>query len=412
MSDRRREDQLDPVADEDRLRGIQLLTDTALTRLDVEGLLVELLDRVRHVLAADTAAVLLLETGSQELVARAARGLEEEVYQGVRVPLRVGFAGRIAAERRPVLLDRVDETTVANPILWEKGIRTMLGVPLLAGDNLIGVLHVGRLSERPFTAEDTELLEVVAERVAFATQTRLLEVERAASRLLERGLLSLRLPTCPGLEMAARYATAEGRDVGGDWYDLFVLPSGELWLTVGDVAGHGLPAALVMGRVRSTMRSYALLGRSCAEVVALTNRKFLHFDFGETATVLCATSSPPYHELSICSAGHPPPIIAVPAAPNRPVHLAPHPPLGVRSECPPTPTSVALPLGALLVLYTDGLIERREEAIDSGIQRLCAAIPRDHPQVVCRQVMRLLIGTSPPGDDIALVALRRAPSDN
>ena len=171
----------------------------------------------------------------------------------------VGFAGRIAAGAGLLRVDRVDDTTVANPILWEKGIRTMLEMPLLRRRHLIGVLHVGRLRQRPFTAADTELLALVAERVAFATQTRLLEVERAAARLLERGLLPARLPSCPGLEVAARYATAEGSDAGGDWYDLFVLPSGELWLTVGDVAGHGLPAALVMGRVRSTVRSSALL---------------------------------------------------------------------------------------------------------------------------------------------------------
>src|SRR6202022_3842324 len=102
--------------------------------------------------------------GTKERVARAARGLEEELYQGVRVPLRAGFAGRIAAEKRPVVLDRVDETTVANPILWEKGIRAMLGVPLLVGGRVIGVLHLGTLTQRFFTPADTELLELVAER--------------------------------------------------------------------------------------------------------------------------------------------------------------------------------------------------------------------------------------------------------
>ena len=157
---------MDGIEAEDRLRSIQLLTDVALTQLDVEAFLVELLDRVRDTVQADTAAVLLLEPGGQELAARAARGIEEEVYQDVRIPLRTGFAGRIAAERGPVLLDRVDDTTVANPILWERGIRAMLGVPLLVGDRLIGVLHVGRLSERPFTTDDVELLQLVAERVA------------------------------------------------------------------------------------------------------------------------------------------------------------------------------------------------------------------------------------------------------
>jgi phosphoserine phosphatase RsbU/P len=210
---------VDGIEAEDRLRSIQLLTDVALTQLDVEAFLVELLDRVRDTVQADTAAVLLLEPGGQELAARAARGIEEEVYQDVRIPLRTGFAGRIAAERGPVLLDRVDDTTVANPILWERGIRAMLGVPLLVADHLIGVLHVGRLSERPFSTDDVELLQLVAERVAAATQTRLLEVERAAARLLERSLLPRALPACPGLEIAVRYATAEGRDVGGDWYD-------------------------------------------------------------------------------------------------------------------------------------------------------------------------------------------------
>jgi signal transduction protein with GAF and PtsI domain len=104
-------------------------------------LLVELLDRVRDALSADTAAILLLDEGSPELVARAARGNEEEVYRGVRVPFQTGFAGRIAAERRPVALDRVDDTTVANPILCEKGIQSVLGVPLLTAGKVIGVLH-------------------------------------------------------------------------------------------------------------------------------------------------------------------------------------------------------------------------------------------------------------------------------
>ena len=130
----------------------------------------------------------------------AACGIEEEVYQGVRVPLRTGFAGRIAAEQRPVLLDRVDDTTVANPILWEKGIRAMLGVPLLSGGKTIGVLHVGTLQERSFSDADVQLLQLVAERVALATQTRLLEIERAASRVLERSLLPPRLPVCAGLD--------------------------------------------------------------------------------------------------------------------------------------------------------------------------------------------------------------------
>ena len=157
-------------------------------------------------------------------------------------------------ERANAGLDRVDSTTVANPILWEKGIKVMLGVPLLSEDAVLGVLHVGRTANRPFDDDDLRLLQVVGERIAAAIHTRALAVERAATLLLERSLLPPTLPKCPGLAFAVRFVPAENRTVGGDWYDLFVLPSGQLWLVVGDVAGHGLQAAVVMGRLRSALR--------------------------------------------------------------------------------------------------------------------------------------------------------------
>jgi GAF domain-containing protein len=203
--------------DSEQLRKLLAVTDSTLARLDVEDLLFELLERVRSVLDADTAAVLLRDGGSDELVARAARGLEEEVRQGVRVPIGTGFAGSIAKRKCPVVLDRVDSTTVANPILWEKGIRKMLGVPLLNGEDVFGVLHVGRFDDRPFTGNDAELLQVAAERVAGATHARQLAIESAAAALLERSLQPSRLPRLPGVQLSARYVPAESRLVGGDW---------------------------------------------------------------------------------------------------------------------------------------------------------------------------------------------------
>ena len=112
---------------EARLRDIQSITDGALSRLDDDDFLTELLDRAKEILHADTAAVLLLDYSSGQLIATAAAGLEEEVHQGVCIPVGRGFAGRIAAERQPVILDRVDHTTVLNPILWAKGIQSMMG---------------------------------------------------------------------------------------------------------------------------------------------------------------------------------------------------------------------------------------------------------------------------------------------
>jgi sigma-B regulation protein RsbU (phosphoserine phosphatase) len=393
-----------------RLRELEAVTDTALGRLGLQEFLNELLRRVRAIVDADTAAVLLLDEGSGELVATAACGLEEEVHQAVHVPLGRGFAGRIAASKRPLALDRIDSTTVTNPILWEKGIRAMLGVPLLAGDDAVGVLHVGRLHDVPFTAQDTELLEVVAERVAGATQARQLALEQAAATLLERSLVPGRMPKYDGLELAARYITPDDRTVGGDWYDLFSVPSGRVWLVTGDVAGHGLNAAVVMGRVRSALRAYALLGGSPATVLELTDHKVQHFEIGTMVTVVCATSLPPYDDWQIATAGHPAPLIAAPDAAPRLLDLPVGPPLGVTSDAKRSDAAASLPRGAVMVLYTDGLIERRGESIDVGFERLRTAVRAEAPREVCRRVLHELIGGRSPGDDIAIVAIRRAES--
>ena len=153
-----------------RVENVQLVTDAALAHLEVDELLGVLLPRIRDILRADTCAVLLLDADRQELVARSAVGIEEEVEQGVRVPMGAGFAGNVAASRAPIILRDLDVATVWNPILREKGIKSMFGVPLLVGDDAIGVLHVGTLTPRDFSRDDVELLQLVAERVALAIE--------------------------------------------------------------------------------------------------------------------------------------------------------------------------------------------------------------------------------------------------
>ena len=148
----------------EHVRRLQSVTDAALAHLRLDELLAALLERTRQILEVDTCAILLLDEETNELVARAALGIEEEVDQGVRVPVGGGFAGRIAAEKRPVILDDVDHADVLNPILRQKGIKSMLGVPLLVDGNALGVIHVGTLVHRRFTADDVELLELVADR--------------------------------------------------------------------------------------------------------------------------------------------------------------------------------------------------------------------------------------------------------
>jgi phosphoserine phosphatase RsbU/P len=302
---------MEPALAEARLQDIRALTDAALARLDDQELLTELLDRTRVVLGADTAAVLLLDYSSGQLIATAAAGLEEEVRQGVRIPVGRGFAGRIAAEHRPVILDRVDHTTVLNPILMAKGIRTMMGVPLVARGRVIGVLHVGSVSARAFTSEDVELLQLAADRAAAAVQSMTAQADRIAAAAVQRSLVPAAPPAYPGAELAARFVPGSGV-VGGDWYDVFTLPSGELGVVVGDVAGSGLTAAVVMGRMRSALRAYALETRDPADVLARLDRKMQHFEPDAMATVLYAVFERDLGQAHISVAGHLPPVIALP----------------------------------------------------------------------------------------------------
>ena len=153
-----------------RVEHVQAIVDAGLAHLELDALLAELLERIRTILSVDTVAVLLVDPERRELVARAAIGLEEEVEQGVRIPLGKGFAGRIAAEGRPIGLPDVDHADVLNPLLRIKGVKSLLGVPLAVREHITGVLHVGTLTPRLFTRDETELLQLVAERLAVAIE--------------------------------------------------------------------------------------------------------------------------------------------------------------------------------------------------------------------------------------------------
>jgi phosphoserine phosphatase RsbU/P len=398
-----------PDSAPDRLRDIESLTDSELSRLDEQEFLAELLVRTKDILQADTAAVLLLDFSSGQLIATAAAGLEEEVRQGVRIPVGRGFAGRIAAEHKPVILDRVDHTTVLNPILLNKGIRSMMGVPMVASGRVVGVMHVGSLTGRQFNAEDARLLQLAADRAAMAVQSMAARTDRIAAAALQRSLLPSALPPVPGAEIAARLIPGNG-GVGGDWYDVFSLPSGEMCMVIGDVAGSGLHAAVIMGRMRSALRAYALETSDPAEVLARLDRKMQHFEPDALATVLYAVFEPGLEQVHFSSAGHLPPALAYPGRPaeladlpaDLMIGVAPHPARHVTTE--------KIPPGTLLCLYTDGLVERHDCPLDEGFARLCEVLVATAPEVACSAVMGALIGNQQAQDDVALLILRRQPS--
>jgi phosphoserine phosphatase RsbU/P len=388
-----------------QLRRLQALNDVGLSQLSAEELLDQLLDRIRELLRVDTAAVLLLDVHAQQLVATAAKGLEEEVRRNVRISVGRGFAGRIARDRRPVVLDEVTAAKVVNPLLLEAGIRSLLGVPMLASGEVVGVLHVGTLTPRRFTDEDVQLLQLAADRASLAVRARSSNIDRAAALALQRSLLPARLPRVAGLEMAARYVPGHTAGVGGDWYDVFSLPSGSLGVVIGDVSGHGLGSAVVMGRLRSALRAYALVCDNPAEALSLLDHKVHHFEAGNLATVLYGLISPDRRSIQCSVAGHLRPILA---APGRPASLLDVPvdlPLGTAQfQIPRRHTTVALPPGAVLVCYTDGLVERRGELIDIGIERLCAAVEPATAETVCVKVISAL-AEEQPTDDIALLTI-------
>lgn len=403
-----------------RLKDIEAVTDAALSRLDGPSLLDALLERVKAVLDADTAAVLLLDRVAGQLVATAASGIEEEVRQGVRVQLGAGFAGRIAASGRPLMLDRIDHDTVSNQLLIDRGVKSLLGVPLLAGGQVIGVLHVGSLSGRSFTPDDADLLQLAADRAASALQSMMAQDDRMAAVALQRSLRPPTLPRIPGMELAARYVTGSGR-VGGDWYDVFALPGGELGLVIGDVAGSGLSAAVVMGRMRSALRAYVLETDDPSTALRMLDRKIQYFEADAMATVLYSVYHPSSGQLVVSSAGHLPPVLAAPHKEPWVVEFDVDPPIGVTDDRPRRSTVIDIPPGALLCCYTDGLVERRGEILDTGIDLLARTVgevasappavsqPVPVTEAACAAVMRALLGHESATDDVALLMLHRIP---
>jgi serine phosphatase RsbU (regulator of sigma subunit)/anti-sigma regulatory factor (Ser/Thr protein kinase) len=366
-----------PVADaasEHLAQSVRKLTDASLGYLSLEEMLSELLERVRAGLGVDTAAVLLLDHDRDVLVARAAKGIEEEVREGVQLPLGRGFAGRIAAEGRPRVIEDVDRAEILNPLLRQRGIRSLLGVPLHVEDRVIGVLHVGTLRPRAFDEDDTRLLQLAADRAALAIEAAQLAERRAVTEALQRTLLPLGFPQVPGLRFSAKYLPAgSGIKVGGDWYDVFPMPDGRVGFVIGDVAGRGVVAASVMAEIRTALRAYALEGHDLATVISLLNGLVGSIRRNHSATAAFFSLDLESEQVSAVSAGHLPALLLGADGGARFLAEAEGPPLGLMPGHKYIAQTLQFPTGSALVLYTDGLIERRDEPVDRGLERLASA---------------------------------------
>jgi len=227
---------------------------------------------------------------------------------------------------------------------------------------------------------------------------------------LQRSLLPERLPEVPGLELAASYLpAATGLQVGGDWYDVLPLHDGRVAVSVGDAAGSGLSAATAMGQLRGALRAYVLQGADPAGVLgdldALTDR------LGTTsfATVWLGYLDPATGELSWCSAGHPSPLLLEPGAPARWLPADPAPPVGAGSRTGHRTSTLHLPPGSALVLFTDGLVEDRATQLDAGPAQLLARLDRSEAGAEGLVEAALSDRADRLEDDVAVLALRRVP---
>jgi PAS domain S-box-containing protein len=272
------------------------------------------------------------------------------------------------------------------------------GVPRHEGGRFVG--YVG-------TATDIHERRSMEERLR-----QVYEREHRIAETLQRSLLPERLPTIDGVAMAARYLPAgRGAAIGGDWYDALELRDGRVALVVGDVVGHGLRAAATMGQLRNACRAYALVEASPAEVVARLNRLVATSGEDAMATVLYLVLDRETGELTFTSAGHPPPLILSRHGPRfleggRSVPVGAADPAIFREE------TETLPPGASLLLYTDGLVERRDIALQDRLGQLKAAASAAGGELedICDQVLRGVLGSQDPVDDVALLAVRPEPA--
>jgi PAS domain S-box-containing protein len=271
------------------------------------------------------------------------------------------------------------------------------GLPRYVGDAFVG--YVG-------TAID------IHERKTM--EGRLLEVYRREHRIaetLQRSLLPERLPPIEGLALAARYLPgARGAAIGGDWYDVLERPDGRVALVVGDVAGHGLRAAASMGQLRNAFRAYGMVEASPAEVVARINRLVMSGVEQVMATVLYLVLDRESGEVAWSAAGHPPPLVIAPDG-ARYLEGGRSVPIGAADPAVFREATAILPPGASLLLYTDGLVERRDTPLEARLNELAeaAATAGDELGELCEHVIAEVLGEADPGDDVALLAVRPLP---
>ena len=293
------------------------------------------------------------------------------------------------------------------------GVQALAHLPLLGGDRVLGVLSISWADPQPFGAEDRRLFSTVAELCAIAVRrAELFEQKSEITSILQRAILPRSLPDYRDIQMAARYLPAEADvEVGGDWYDAFEGPDGTLWLSVGDIGGHGVDAAAAMAQLRSSVRAAAFAGLAPGACLDVLDGLLTASTDGQVATAVVARFEPDSGQITWSSSGHLPPVVRAPTGPARLLDdkLGLMLGLGLTGR---RDLTVDFPPGTTLVLYTDGLVENRGEDLDVGLERLTEAVsnpghrPRSPGEVADATLAASLAGGQRQDDLCVLVAVR------
>ncbi|MFF7333907.1 SpoIIE family protein phosphatase [Streptomyces sp. NPDC008150] len=306
-------------------------------------------------------------------------------YEGIGLDARLPAVEALATGR-PLFYDSSEQLAAAFPgVPLDSSVGARAFLPLIASGRPVGSCILGFEGTRRFSSEERTVLTALAGLIAHAMEkAQRYDTEAALARGLQQALLPRRLPAHPLVETAGRYLPGtQGMDVGGDWYD--VVESGDgLALVIGDVQGHGVQAAATMGQLRSAVRAFALGDRPPDEVLGATNHLLIDLDPGQFASCCYVRLDPATGLARIARAGHPPPLLLRADGRAHRVETPGGVVLGVdmRADYPVTDLHVAP--GAVLALYTDGLVERPGEDIDDGIAALREALsaaggPADRP---------------------------------
>jgi PAS domain-containing protein len=297
------------------------------------------------------------------------------------------------------------------PAVHQDGMASWAFLPLIVSGRPVGSLVLAYDLPHPFPPAERAMLTSLAGLIAQALdRARLYDAEHTLAHALQTGLLPHSLPEVPGLRVTARYQPADhGIDIGGDFYDLIRVTPNTAVAAIGDVQGHNTIAAALMGQVRTTVHGHATVGASPDEILARTNRLLTDLDTDLFASCLIAHLDLTHHRALVANAGHPPALLRHPDGRTDTLHLPPDLLLGIDADARYASTEIALPPGAVLALYTDGLVESPGTDIDDAINALAdhlAAADPGNLDAIADGILHQAEQSAPRNDDIALLLIR------